>query len=403
MRVAYIMMRFPLPSETFAVRDVKALRALGVAVDVYTLRASHPAADRLIVERDIASVPITHGTPLQALRGMGVGLQHPRVATDLLRWIAQRNRHRPAHLFNGYWFSPVALSVWDTLRHDPPDVVHLFWGHYPALVGYLVAHHLPDVPLSMFLGAYDLGQRFGGTAPVLAQADAVWTHAATNVDPIAALGGRAPEEVQVVPRGVALDVIETAVGAHTRDPHRLVTTGRLIPEKGMDDVLRCVATVRETHPGVQLTMLGDGPARRALEQQADAQGLNQAVTFRGHVSEARVAAELAQSTAFLLLSRKRTERLPNAVKEAMAAGCVAITTQTPGIEELLTDGETGYVVPQGAPDTAAARVVQVLERPSAHRPMRTAARQAIEERFEVTACMRQYKAGWEAMLSRTRH
>jgi len=33
--------------------------------------------------------------------------------------------------------------------------------------------------------------------------------------------------------------------------------------------------------------------------------------------------------------------------------------------------------------------------------MRTAARQAIEERFEVTACMRQYKAGWEALLNRT--
>lgn len=403
MRVAYIMMRFPLPSETFAVRDVKALRALGVEVDVYTLRAPHPAASRLTGERDIASVPVAHGTPMQAVRGMGGGLQHPRVATDLLRWIAHGNWHRLAHLFNGYWFSPVALSIWDTLRRDPPDVVHLFWGHYPALVGYLVEHHLPDVPLSMFLGAYDLGQRFGGTAPVLAQADAVWTHATTNVAPIAALGGRAPEEVQVVPRGLALDMIDEARARHGRDSLRLVATGRLIPEKGMDDVLQCIATVRETHPGVQLTVLGDGPARDALEQQANAQGLGTAVTFQGHVSEARVAAALAQSTAFLLLSRKPTERLPNAVKEAMAAGCVAITTQTPGIEELVTDGETGYVVPQGAPDVAAARVAQVLERPAAHRPMRTAARQAIEERFEVTACMRQYKAGWEALLNRTGH
>jgi len=58
-------------------------------------------------------------------------------------------------------------------------------------------------------------------------------------------------------------------------------------------------------------------------------------------------------------------------------------------------------VPQGAPAAAAARVTQVLERPRAHSPMRTAARQAIEERFEVTACMRQYKAGWEALLNRT--
>jgi len=401
MRVAYIMMRFPLPSETFAVRDVKALRALGVDVDVHTLRAPHPAASRLTGERDIATIPVAHGTPRQAVQGMGVGLQHPHVAADLLRWIADGNWNRPTHLFNGYWFSPVALSIWDTLRRDPPDVVHLFWGHYPALVGYLVERHLPNVPLSMFLGAYDLGQQFGGTAPVLARAATVWTHAATNVAPIAALGGRVPEEVQVVPRGLALDVIDEALARHRRDPLQLVATGRLIPEKGMDDVLRCMATVRQTHPDVHLAVLGDGPARGALEHQADALGLRAAVTFHGHVSEAQVAAALVQSTAFLLLSRKPTERLPNAVKEAMAAGCVAITTQTPGIEELVTEGKTGYVVPQGAPAAAAARVTQVLERPRAHSPMRTAARQAIEERFEVTACMRQYKAGWEALLNRT--
>lgn len=403
MRVAYIMMRFPLPSETFAVRDVKALRALGVDVDVYTLRAPHATADQLVGERDIAAVPIRHGTPRQAVRGMQAGFRHPRVAMDLLRWIADNNWHSSPHLFNGYWFSPVALAIWNTLRQDPPDVVHLFWGHYPALVGYLVQRHLLDVPLSMFLGAYDLGQQFGGTGPVLAQADAVWTHAATNVNAIAALGGCAPEDVHVVPRGLALDVIDEALDRHRRDPLRLVSTGRLIPEKGMEDVLRCMATVRATHPGVQLAVLGEGPARGALEHQADTLGLGEAVTFHGHVSEGRVAAELAQSTAFLLLSRKPTERLPNAVKEAMAAGCVAITTNTPGIEELVADGATGYVVPQGAPGVAAARVKQVLEAPATHQAMRAAARQVIEERFDVTACMQQYKAHWEALLSQTVH
>lgn len=398
MRVAYIFMRFPLPSETFAARDVNALRRHGVEVETYTLRAPHPEHAALLKQRGLEGLPLVQGTPLHAARGLAFGARHPRMAAHLLRWLLQRNKDQPLHLANGLWFLPTAFHIFGRLQANPPDVVHLFWGHYPAIVGYLVQRYLPTVPVSMFLGAYDLEQQFGGTPDVLRRADVVWTHARTNVPAIAARGALKEKDVHVVPRGIALPLIDRACRDQEHQSGLAVTTGRLIAEKGMDDVLRCLAAVRRTHPDVHLAVLGDGPQRSALEAQARSLGLAEAVTFYGHVPEARVAEMLARADVFLLLSRKPSERLPNAVKEAMAAGCVVITTATPGIEELVEDERSGYVVPLSAPAAAAARMRQVLEAPCRHEAMRRRARRVIEQRFEVEACMQHYIRRWRGLI-----
>lgn len=397
MRVAYIFMRFPLPSETFAARDVKALVRQGVEVEAYSLRAPHPQCAALVRQRGLDDVTIVPGTPRQAARGLAFAARHPSIAAHLVSWILRRNASQPVHVVNGLWFAPLALGIFERFHACPPDVVHLFWGHYPAMVGYLVQRYLPDVPVSIFLGAYDLEQHFGGTADVLRRADTVWTHARTNVPVVAALGALPEDEVQVVPRGIALPLVDRALAREERQRGLVVTTGRLIAEKGMGDVLRCFAEVRHEHPQAQLAVLGDGPERDTLEAQAQKLGLEGTITFHGHVAEACVAEWLARAEAFLLLSRKPSERLPNAVKEAMATGCVVITTDTPGIEELVEDGRTGYVVPMSSPEVAARRLRQALDAPRQHEPMRKRARQVIEERFEVEACVERYRSKWQEL------
>ena len=51
---------------------------------------------------------------------------------------------------------PMSFYMFEKLKKEKPDIVHLFWGHYPSLVGYLVKKNMPDTKLSQFLGAYDL-------------------------------------------------------------------------------------------------------------------------------------------------------------------------------------------------------------------------------------------------------
>ncbi len=395
MRVSYIMMRFPLPSETFAVRDIKALESLGVTVDVHTLRAAHKNAAHLRREREVNHLPVYTASATSSLQALWESIGDAQPFRELLRWILALDHGSPHARFNSYWFALPALAIFRRLRADPPDVVHLFWGHYPALVGHLVQQFLPDVRLSMFVGAYDLREGFGGTPAVLHRADLLWTHARANVPEVALLSRRSPEDVRVVPRGLSLDHIDAALQERTVISGKIVTTGRLIEEKGMDDALRVLRDVRDAHPQAHLVVLGEGPARADLEKLAASLGIEKAVTFRGHVSEDAVARELAEAEAFVLLSRKATERLPNAVKEAMAADAIAITTRTPGIEELVEDGVSGFVVPQKDWQFAARRLREVLGDRPGTRKMRERARLRIEEQFEVQASMRIYKEAWE--------
>jgi glycosyltransferase involved in cell wall biosynthesis len=106
---------------------------------------------------------------------------------------------------------------------------------------------------------------------------------------------------------------------------------------------------------VTLAIAGDGPLRDQL-QAAAARG-RAAVTFLGTLPHAELPALLRRSAAFVLPSHY--EGNPKALVEAMACGVPVIGTRAPGIEELLTHRETGYLCGTSAADIRAA-IVDVL-------------------------------------------
>src|SRR5690606_1543069 len=119
---------------------------------------------------------------------------------------------------------------------------------------------------------------------------------------------------------------------------RVVVAGRLVEAKGVDDALRVFGAVLRSAPFATLRVLGEGEELPRLKRLATSLGLKGAVEFEGHVSHRRVLEELSRAEVLLHLSH--SERLPNVVKEAMACRCVAITTRTEGIEELVEHGVT---------------------------------------------------------------
>ena len=182
--------------------------------------------------------------------------------------------------------------------------------------------------VSTFLGAYDLSTGFGPSLDLARRADVVFTHAAVNVAAITA-HGVARERVEIVHRGVPPSLLERAavLDPNARDPRRVVSVARLIPSKRMDAVIEAFARTAVSPPDASLVVFGDGPERVRLEALARERGLSRRVEFRGHRPQAEVFAELARAGAFVMLSTKESERLPNVVKEAMAAGCVPVVAR----------------------------------------------------------------------------
>ena len=255
MRVAYVTMGFPVPSETFISNEVRVLHESGIDISVHAFRAALQVASQLVAERSLEGIRTTHGGIVPTVQGLSIGFLRPGMLLRLVVFVLRHAWRRPEHVVKSLLLIPRALHIFSTLQHYRPDVLHLSWGHYPSLVGYLIQVYRPDTVVSISLGRYDLEMEYGGSAPVAQKADMIRSLARVNVQHIAGSYGVPPERVRVLYDGVELSRDRGAEAADAKIRRRIVTAGRLLPLKGMRDVLRVVANIRERWPDTSLVVL----------------------------------------------------------------------------------------------------------------------------------------------------
>jgi glycosyltransferase involved in cell wall biosynthesis len=122
---------------------------------------------------------------------------------------------------------------------------------------------------------------------------------------------------------------------------RLGFAGRLTAQKDLESALAAVAAV----PGVSLSILGDGPEQRKLEQASARLGVSNRVEFLGGGSRDDVLSLFRTVDASLLSSS--WENMPHTVLESLAVGTPVIATAVGGVPEVVRDGENGLLVPSG--------------------------------------------------------
>ena len=398
MRVSYITMKFPAAAETFACTDMRTLAEAGVAIDVHSMRFEPANGKAMLDERGLPALAVEYATPWHILRGTLFALAHPRLLLGICLWLAQATWRTPKFLAISLCLLPRSFDIVRRLEKTAPNVVHLFWGHYPSIVGYLVRRRLPDCVLSTFLGAYDLVYAYRPSALLAREADVVWTHAHDNVPAIEALG--VPRErIAVAHRGVDVSQFQ-ATGRKVSKA--VVCAARLCREKHVDHVVLAFAKVFEKHPDASLVIMGEGPERPALEKLVVQLKLERAVRFCGHIPHEAVRDEMARAEFFVLMSQEETERLTNATKEALACGCLCIVTRSTGIEELVTDGVHGFVLEHGDVDGAAARIEWAIASPRDTAAIVAAGAKQIRTSFGAAASMQRYVQRWTSLLSARR-
>ncbi|WP_158735761.1 glycosyltransferase [Alteribacillus sp. YIM 98480] len=342
MKIFIITMIFPAKSETFAAHDVLSYHEKGTDVSVHSLRKKIKGTTKLTSERSLENIRITHSNLLSVINGICFGMMRISILLDLFSWIVKNNINNKIHLLKSIILIPRSLDIIKTIKKEKPDIVHLFWGHLPSIVGYLVEKYCSNSKLTMFLGAYDLEMNYNGSGIVARDAKVVFTHAKYNVPWIMELGVN-PQNIIVSYRGVNLGNFKIEENPR-KEKRRIVCASRLIESKGVDKVINIFADINLKYPDSTLVILGDGNKRPELEEMVKLLNLSSVVTFKGHVNQEILFEEMKKAEVFMLLSKKQSERLPNVVKEAMLAKCLCIVTETPGIEELVEDGKSGYVV-----------------------------------------------------------
>jgi glycosyltransferase involved in cell wall biosynthesis len=159
--------------------------------------------------------------------------------------------------------------------------------------------------------------------------------------------------------------------------------GRISPEKDLETWLRAAALVADSIPAARFVLVGDGRdgnTRDRLERLAVSLGIGDRVFFAGYRHNLLPA--YAAFDIFLLSSRR--EGLPNSLLEAMAMSVPVVTTDVAGAKELVMDGRTGFVVPQGDVEGIARAVTILADDDCMRKQMGQASRDRIEQEFSFS-------------------
>ena len=280
-------------------------------------------------------------------------------------------------------------------KYNSIDIVHLFWGHYPVLVGFLVKEFCPDIKLTIFLGAYDLESKYGASANIAKLSEIVWTHCKANVKTIIDLGV-ARNNIKVSYRGV--DLTKANRISTKKQSHLIVSAGTLDPSKRMHLVLEVFQKFFKKNLESRLIILGEGSERSKLEALIKKYKLKNYVNLMGHVTQDQVFKQLSEAEVFLFLSNKPSERLPNVVKEAMSVGCVCVVNQTVGIEELILNNENGYIINPDNIDRTVEVISKVFRSKKLFLEISNNAREHIYKNFNIQNTMNVYLNEWKHLL-----
>lgn len=216
---------------------------------------------------------------------------------------------------------------------------------------------------------------------------------------IATAAGVREGKILELPNPVSFRVAQLASTAAPGGPIRLVSAGRLVPEKGIDVLILAFAEVFDEIPDVVLEVAGDGPQRPALEKLVERLGIEARVKFAGYLPPDSMPSFLAGASLAVLPSRVE-EGLPRVLVEAGLAGCALVGTDLGGIKDIVEPDRTGVLVPPNNPGALAEALLRLLRDPGQLRRLgreaqgrsrkylhgRESALRAIRERMEVLRC-----------------
>jgi colanic acid/amylovoran biosynthesis glycosyltransferase len=147
----------------------------------------------------------------------------------------------------------------------------------------------------------------------------------------------------------------------------LVSAGRFVQKKGFEYAIRAVRLLADHEPDVRYRLAGTGPLRSSLERLVEELGLRRHVEFVGALPPDGIE-ELMRESHIAVVSSVTAdngdqEGIPNVLKESMALGLPVVATRHSGIPELVTHGESGFLVPEKDPDAIAACIRHLHQNP----------------------------------------
>ncbi len=226
---------------------------------------------------------------------------------------------------------------------------------------------------------------------LLAGAHPLVTISRANAQRLQALGLPTPV---IVPPGTNPERFRPAATPHS-EPPILLTVCRLTPRKGVDTVLQALPRLLEIAPCLQYWVVGDGPARAALERLAQDLQVTHAVRFFGYVSDSALPALYRRASIFVMPTRIEheagsVEGFGIVYLEASASGLPVVAARSGGAVEAVREGETGLLAPPNDPTALARALERLINNAVVRQRLGRAGRRWVESEMNWDRAARQF-------------
>lgn len=386
MAIAYLVSRYPAVSHTFVRREVVALRRRGLEIQTFSLRET--PGDQILSPEDEAerqgtwSILPTSPRKL-AWAHMTALWRRPRQYFSTLRKAMQ---HRIPGVRSALWatfhFAEAILLARELesrgIRH-----LHSHFSNAGGEVGRLASAYSG---LGWSLTLHGSADFDSPTSGLLGEkvADAQFVACVSHFGRAQALKLSAPEHwerVVVVRCGVPLADIPFRRNRTSSNRLRVLSVGRLAPEKGFVGLVDAFAEVLRDGVDAELRILGEGSERRNIERRIAEHNLGARVSLPGHVPESQVLEELRAADVFAMSSF--VEGLPVVLMESLAVGVPAVAPQLAGIPELIEHGRCGLLYHPARFEQLAEQLKRILRDQDLRQRFAEAGRRRIEEEFDI--------------------
>ncbi len=391
MKVAYVLGRFPVVSETFVAGEIREMERLGHEVRVFAL-----------------------GEGDQAGRALLGGIHaHVAVMARETRWRALARMVAYAASEPGRWLRGVAASLaaggvaevkrflratswaWDAWLAEA-DRIHAHFASEPARVAHRL-HLATGVPFGVTAHATDLFPLAPDVAARLRRAGWVVTVCEYNRQALVAAAPWLGEgRLHVVPCGVDSRRFRRRARTDGGAPPRVVAVGRLVEKKGFADLVEAAAWLRARGRSFEVRICGEGPERAALEARIAGAGLGGVVRLLGTLDHEAVRDEIERAAVLALpaviAADGDRDSMPLVLKEAMSLEVPVVGTRVAGLPEVIDERHGRLVEPHDPAALAAALEELLAMAPAARAALGVRGRERVLADFELGALTARFAA-----------
>lgn len=262
--------------------------------------------------------------------GYRLAIPRPTMTIDILR------QHKVDIIHSHSPYQLGLLSMWCAKKLNTPFVftMHTNFSKY--------LHYIPLLP-SIIKEKYMSGYIKGFTD----RCDVVIVPTQETKEYLVSTGSSAKTEI--IPTGVSMELFEDLDGHRIRQKYNipadkkvLVYVGRLAKEKNMSFLLRAFRLISNKIDDAIFLIVAGGPLEEQLKQEASGQGISGKTIFAGEISYPEVLNYYAAADLFIFSSLSETQGL--VLPEAMAAGLPVVAVAAEGVNDMVKDGESGFLV-----------------------------------------------------------